>query len=190
MIAGIKINLIVAASKNDVIGKDNALPWRQSADLKRFKELTMDHAVIMGRKTYESLPGDLPGRKQVVMTRSDDYEVREGTEKAFSVGSALSIGVELSGKNDVFVIGGSSIFKMFMPIADIVYLTQIDSRVDGDTFFSLPKGHWDLVKEKSFEADNKNQYGYAFQVYTRSIRSENVYSSGHRSDMLGTTQES
>ena len=107
------ITLVVARASNGVIGKDGGLPWHISADLKRFKALTMGSVLVMGRKTFESLPGLLPGRRHVVLTRDPDWQA-DGVEVAHSVDEALAI----AGDEPVSVIGGAEIFRMFLPLAD------------------------------------------------------------------------
>jgi len=126
-----EITLIVARAQNGVIGRQGKLPWHLPADLKRFKALTMGSAMIMGRKTFESLPGILPGRRHIVMTRDPDWNV-EGVEVAHDVDSAL----DLAGGMPVSVIGGAAIFDLFEPIADRIELTEVLAEVQGDV--SMP----------------------------------------------------
>jgi dihydrofolate reductase len=134
-----KITLIVARATNGVIGRDGTLPWRISADLKRFKQLTMGTVMVMGRKTFDSLPGLLPGRRHIVLTRDRDWSV-EGAEIVHSVGEALA----LCGEEPISVIGGSEVFKLFLPLADRVELTEVLGDIDGDTVLPDPRdgGDW------------------------------------------------
>ncbi len=120
--------LIYARAENGVIGRDNALPWRLPADLKRFKALTIGKPMIMGRKTFESLPGLLPGRRHIVLTRDADWSA-EGAEVATSVDEALA----LAGAGDVAVVGGAEIYRLFMPLAARVELTEVHEQFAGDT---------------------------------------------------------
>jgi dihydrofolate reductase len=126
-----EITIVLARAINGVIGKDNDLPWHIPGDLKRFKALTMGSAMIMGRKTFDSLPGILPGRRHIVMTRDADWKI-EGTEVAHDVDSAI----KLCGATPISVIGGAAIFELFEPIADKIELTEVIAEVDGDV--SMP----------------------------------------------------
>lgn len=126
-----QITLVVARARNGVIGRGGTLPWRISADLKHFKRVTMGTVMIMGRKTFDSLPGILPGRRHIVMTRDPDWKV-EGTEVAHDVDSAIA----LAGDDDISVIGGAAIFELFEPIADKIELTEVIAEIEGDV--SMP----------------------------------------------------
>jgi dihydrofolate reductase len=125
------ITIVLARAINGVIGRDGGLPWHIPGDLKRFKALTMGSAMIMGRKTFDSLPGILPGRRHIVMTRDPQWAV-EGTEVAHDVESAIG----LAGDSDISVIGGAAIFELFEPIADKIELTEVIAEIDGDV--SMP----------------------------------------------------
>ncbi len=122
------VTLVVARAENGVIGKDGILPWHIPADLKRFKALTMGKPMVMGRKTFQSLPGLLPGRRHIVLTRDPNWTAA-GAEVVHDVGEAL----HLSGEPEVVVIGGADIFRMFDAIADRVELTEVHAAVEGDT---------------------------------------------------------
>ena len=140
--------LVAAIARGGVIGRDGGLPWRLPGDLARFRELTMGHAVVMGRRTWESLPErfrPLPGRRNVVVTRNPSWTA-EGVDRAGSLGAALGL---LTGDEHVFVIGGGSIFAEALPLADELVLTEIDLDVDGDTFF--PEWDRDAFEESSRE---------------------------------------
>ena len=121
------ITIVLARAINGVIGRDNDLPWHIPGDLKRFKALTMGSALIMGRKTFDSLPGILPGRRHIVMTRDADWTV-EGVEVAHDVDGAIA----LAGDTPISVIGGAAIFGLFEPIADRIELTEVLAEVEGD----------------------------------------------------------
>lgn len=125
------ITIVLARAINGVIGKDNALPWHIPGDLKRFKQLTMGSAMIMGRKTFDSLPGILPGRRHIVMTRDSGWNV-DGVEVAHDVDSAIAA----AGDDPISVIGGAAIFELFEPIADKIELTEVIAEIDGDV--SMP----------------------------------------------------
>jgi dihydrofolate reductase len=134
-----QITLVVARATNGVIGRDGGLPWRISADLKRFKALTMGSAMIMGRRTFDSLPGLLPGRRHIVLTRDRDWSAA-GAELAHSVGEAL----EMAGGEPVSIIGGAEIFELFLPHADRIELTEVHGDIIGDTVMADPRdgGDW------------------------------------------------
>ena len=126
-----QIVLIVAMARNRVIGKDGALPWHLSEDLKRFRSLTMGHPIIMGRKTYDSIGRPLPGRRNIVISRDPDLII-EGIETASSLQSALEITADA---DEVFVIGGQQIYQLALPMAERIELTLIDHDFDGDVLF-------------------------------------------------------
>ena len=129
-----RITLVVARATNGVIGRDGKLPWHLPADLKRFKALTMGSAMVMGRKTFDSLPGLLPGRRHIVLTRDREWEA-EGAEVARSVEEAL----QLAGSEPISIIGGAGIFELFMPVADRIELTEVLADVPGDTLIADPR---------------------------------------------------
>jgi dihydrofolate reductase len=140
--------LIYARADNGVIGKDNALPWRIPADLKRFKALTMSKPMIMGRKTFESFPSPLPGRRHIVLTR-DPAWAAEGAEVAHSLADALA----LAGEGDVAVIGGAEIYGLFMPLAARVELTEIHEAFEGDTVMEPLGPEWIEVSRDVQQAE-------------------------------------
>lgn len=162
-----QINIIVAASQNMVIGKGNDLPWHIPSDLKRFKELTSGHTVVMGRKCWESIPAKfrpLPNRKNVVVTRNTEY-VAEGAEVVHDFGQLLLDYVG-DGKDDdeVFIIGGAEIYQKAFSCADVVYLTLIHQDIDGDVkLVGFNKNNWVLRKaEKDLE---ENGYKFSYLTY-------------------------
>ena len=125
------ITIVLARAINGVIGRDNGLPWHIPGDLKRFKRLTMGSAMIMGRKTFDSLPGILPGRRHIVMTRDADWNV-EGVDVVHDIDSAIAA----AGDEPISVIGGAAIFELFEPIADKIELTEVIAEIEGDV--SMP----------------------------------------------------
>jgi len=145
------ITLVVARASNGVIGKDGGLPWHISADLKRFKALTMGSVLVMGRKTFDSLPKVLPGRRHVVITRDSRWRA-EGVEVAHSVEEALA----MAGAEPVSVIGGADIFALFLPLADRVELTEVLADFTGDTFLDDPRstGEWREVASDDHSDDD------------------------------------
>jgi dihydrofolate reductase len=126
------VSLIVAMTDERVIGKNNRLPWHVSEDLKRFKQLTMGHPIIMGRKTFDSIGRPLPGRQNIVITRDPNYQA-EGVTVVHNLCEALAASHQ--DQPEVFVIGGATIFEMALPLADKLYLTLIHQNIEGDTFF-------------------------------------------------------
>lgn len=128
------VTLIVARASNGVIGRDGKLPWHIPADLKRFKALTMGSAMVMGRRTFDSLPGLLPGRRHIVLTRDADWSAA-GAEVAHDVAGAL----RLAGEDRLSVIGGAEIFALFLPLADRIELTEVDGDISGDTLMPDPR---------------------------------------------------
>ena len=121
------ITIVVARAINGVIGRDNKLPWHIPGDLKRFKALTMGSAMVMGRKTFDSLPGLLPGRRHIVMTRDREWQA-DGAEVAHDADAALA----LAGEEPVSVIGGAAVFTLFEPLADRIELTEVLAEIEGD----------------------------------------------------------
>ncbi|MDQ3192333.1 MAG: dihydrofolate reductase [Bacteroidota bacterium] len=157
-------SFVVAVAKNNVIGKDNTLPWHLPADLRFFKNLTTGHHMIMGRKTFDSFGKPLPNRTSVVITRQNDYQP-EGCIVVHSIEEAIKVAAV---EEEIFIIGGSEIFKQTMPIADRIYLTRIHEDFEGDTIFpELNKEEWELKEKQDFEADEKNKYSYSFCIYER-----------------------
>jgi dihydrofolate reductase len=164
------VSLIVAVSKNGVIGREGVLPWRLPSDLKWFKKHTMGKPVIMGRKTWDSLPRKpLPGRRNVVLTRNERFHC-EGCEKASSVDDALKQASVAQG-DEVFVIGGGDIFRQFMGYADRIYLTEVDMNVSGDTIFAtLESQKWKLTFDEIHHASGEDSADFRFRIYERSAR--------------------
>lgn len=159
------ISLIVAMDKDRVIGVENRLPWHLPADLKRFKELTMGHHVIMGRKTFESIGKPLPGRTNVIVTRQHDYHV-EGCKVVHSLDAALML---TRGDAEAFVIGGGELFAHALEFADKLYLTEIDIQVGkGDAHFPvLDPSQWTLSEKTECQPDESNRFHYTYKTFTR-----------------------
>jgi dihydrofolate reductase len=148
MAGGQEIVLVVARARNGVIGRHGRLPWHLPADLKHFKRVTMGTPMIMGRRTFESLPGLLPGRRHIVITR-DPAWTAEGGETALSADEALA----LAGPGRVSVIGGAEIFDLFLPLADSIELTEIHAEVEGDTRLDLDLSGWRELSRERHEAE-------------------------------------
>lgn len=139
------ISLIAAMAENRVIGRGNAIPWDLPADLKRFRAITMGHPVVMGRKTFESIGGPLPGRKTVILTGSGDYRA-EGCVVVNSLREALDA---CAASDEVFICGGGEVYREALPLASRIYLTVVHLEVDGDTFFpEIPGGFTELEREE------------------------------------------
>lgn len=154
-------SIIVAKAENDVIGKDNKLIWYMPADLKYFKETTMGHYIIMGRKTFESQKKPLPGRTSIIITRNKNYTA-EGCMVVQSLEEAYRISEE-NNQKEVFILGGAEIYKLALPTTDKIYLTEIKASFEGDTYFpKINYQDWKEVKREEFQPDEKNAYPYAF----------------------------
>ena len=147
------ISMIVARSRNLVIGKENKIPWKISADLQFFKKVTMGYPIIMGRKTWESIGRPLPGRRNIVVSRNTSYSA-VGAELVSSLEQALD---SLKDFKRVFVIGGQQLFNQAFPLADELFITEIELQVEGDTYFEIPDpSNWqeiDRVQEKEGEIE-------------------------------------
>lgn len=158
------VTLIAAASENNIIGKDNKLIWRLSDDLKHFKELTKGHFVIMGRKTFESMPKALPNRTNVIITRKTDYKV----ENAIVVNSLEKALKVAENDNQPFIIGGGEIYKLSMEIADRIELTRVHTSIEGDTSFpEIDLEKWKEVKNEKRFKNEKNEYDFSFLRYDK-----------------------
>lgn len=165
-----RISLLLAASENNVIGKDNKLPWHLPNDLKYFKNLTWGMPILMGRKTFDSIGKPLPGRKSIVITRNKEWQ-HEGVDVVHSLDEAAERATAYGAK-EIFIIGGAEIFQSALPQADRIYLTRIHHHFDGDTFFpTLPPTQWQLASERFCEADEKNPYNHTYQVWERTANS-------------------
>jgi len=158
------ISLIVAKSKNNVIGKNNQLPWHLPADLAHFKNVTMGKPIIMGRKTFESIGKPLPGRRNIIITRNKNYAA-QGCDVFYSLDDALNA---LKNEMEVMIIGGANLYSQMLERASRLYLTEVDVDIDGDVFFSSPDPtKWQLISEQKCPIDQKNQYAYCFQVWEK-----------------------
>ena len=159
-----RISLLVAMARNRVIGRDNRIPWHLPADLKRFKELTMGHHIVMGRKTWDSINRLLPGRTTVIVTRNADF-AQPGAKIARSIEGALR---ECGADPEVFVIGGEQIFRVALPYAHRLYLSTIECDIEGDTRMpGIDSSAWQLTHEELHPADAANALPWKFQIYDR-----------------------
>ena len=155
------ISMIVGMAQNRVIGKDNQLPWHLPADLAWFKKITMEKPIIMGRKTHESIGKALPGRQNIIITRNKDLSFVD-CDVVHSPDEAIAL---VANKPELMVIGGALIYELFLPMAERLYITQVDTEVAGDAFFPDYEAvaDWKLVFVENHEADDRNEYSYSFQ---------------------------
>jgi len=166
-------SIIVAASENNVIGKDNRLPWHLPADLKYFKYTTWGLPIIMGRKTFESIGKPLPGRENIIITRNNDYKAT-GATVVTSITDAIKMAESLDVK-EMFIIGGAELFKSTMDLVQKIYLTRVHTVVDGDVFFpSLKNENWKMTSEIKMEPDEKNEFPLSFQVWEKLKSDDNL----------------
>jgi dihydrofolate reductase len=158
--------LVVAAAKNNAIGKEGNLPWHLPNDMKYFKNITWAMPVIMGRKTFEALGKPLKGRKNIIISRRNDFKP-EGAIVVNNFEDALFVAKETDAK-EAMIIGGGEIYKMAFEKASRIYLTRVDAEPEGDTFFpELDKKEWKLVHQTDNPADEKNLYAHSFQVWEK-----------------------
>jgi dihydrofolate reductase len=159
------ISIIVAVSDDWGIGKDNELLWNISEDLKRFKRLTMGNTIIMGKKTWESLPKrPLPGRKNVVLT-DDPKECVDGSVTAYSIEDSLG---KCDKSEEIFIIGGGSIYRQFMPFADRLYITHVHKKAPADIYFpEIDMNIWEVVEKEEFPVSETVAIPYTYVVYER-----------------------
>ena len=156
-----RISLIVAVAENGVIGANNHLPWKLPADLKHFKQLTLRHSMIMGRKTFDSIGTPLPGRTNIVMTHQKETKI-DGALVAHSLEKALLLAGDAE---EIFVIGGAALFAQALPFAGRIYLTRIHHDFEGDTTWQeLDSAHWHETSRQDFSPDAQNPYPYSFLI--------------------------
>lgn len=161
-----KISIIAAIADNYAIGKSNNLPWHLPADLKHFRQLTTGHAVVMGKRTFESLPrGPLPNRKNIVLTSVMSEGVNEGYFEADSLEDALFL---CEHEEQVFIMGGATVYNQCIDKIDYMCITWVHSHFAADTYFpEVDFDKWQEIKREDFEVDEKNQYPYSFVEYKR-----------------------
>lgn len=160
------LSIIAAISDNNVIGKENKLIWSIPADLKRFKELTTGHTIIMGRKTFESLGRVLPNRKHIVLTRDINYKVED--ENVEIINDVEQLDKFINKNEENFIIGGAIIYKQFIDKVDKMYITKIHRKFEGDAYFPIIKeDEWEIVEQLPGIKDEKNPYDYEFITYKR-----------------------
>ncbi len=164
------ISAVLAVSTNDILGAENSLPWRISNDLRWFKKNTLGKPMIMGRKTYESLPGILPKRPHIILTRDTDYKV-DGAIIAHTAQEALEIATETASKigaDEIAVVGGGEIYRLFLPHIQRFYLTRVHTLIEGDTaFFPLSDKEWRTDFSEFHEKSEKDEYDHTFLILNR-----------------------
>jgi dihydrofolate reductase len=160
------LNIVVAASENNVIGKNNRLLWTLPNDMKFFKNTTWAMPVIMGRKTFESLGKALNGRTNIVVTTKTDFSA-PGAIVVHNLEQAVAAAGSTDAR-EAYIIGGGEIYRQALPICDRVYLTRIHTNLEGDTFFpELPKENWRMHSVLHFPTDDKHQFAYSFEVWDK-----------------------
>ncbi len=160
------LSIIVAKAKNNVIGKNNELIWHLPKDLKRFKELTTGHTIIMGRKTFESLGRVLPNRKHIIFTQNPDFKVND--ENVEIVHSMLQIQEYIEDEEEHFVIGGAMIYNLLMPYVTKMYVTQIEKEFEGDAFFPrIDENIWEVIEKSEVMEDVNSHLKYEYITYKR-----------------------
>lgn len=158
------LTMIAAAAENNALGKDNDLIWHISEDLKRFKRLTTGHAIIMGRKTFESMPKALPNRTNIVLTKRKDYQA-QGAEVVHTVEDALDLV-----KEDVqpFIIGGGQIYSLFMPLCDRIELTRVHHEFEADVYFpDIDLNEFEVIAEEYVSKTEEQPYNYTYLTYQK-----------------------
>jgi dihydrofolate reductase len=165
------ISSIVAVAKNNVIGKDNDMPWHLPADLAYFKKTTQGHHIILGRKNFEAIGRPLPKRTNVIVTRNKAFAC-SNCEVVYSVEEAMDV-AKTNKESEAFIIGGGTIYEQSKAYWQRLYLTEIDLEVEGDVYFpELNWSEWNLVFEKKHTKDEKNPYDYTFKVFEKKAFSE------------------
>ena len=165
-----RISLILAVSRNGVIGRDGVIPWRNSTDMRRFRSLTMGKPIIMGRKQYDTVGKPLEGRDNIVVTRNPDFSA-PGIHAAASMEAALELAATLArqrGADEIMVIGGAQIYALALPKADRIYLSRVEAEVDGEVRYDLGDlSSWVVVSRQECPAGTKDQFGHTFCVLDR-----------------------
>ena len=158
------VSIVVAMSSNAVIGSNGGLPWHLSADLKRFKSITMGKPIVMGRKTHDSIGKPLPGRENVILTRDDNYQADGCT----IINELNDIYKRCSEVDEVMIIGGSQLYAQVLPLAKKLFITEVHAEVDGDTCFpDFDRQQWREIERQDFKANEKNDFDYSFVVLKR-----------------------
>ena len=159
-----KIAIIVATDEQGLIGRENDLPWKLSADLQFFRRTTMGKPIVMGRNTHESIGRPLPGRRNIIVTRQPDYQA-DGCEVVHSIDEAMQL---CDDAEEVMIMGGASLYEQMLPCCHRLYLTKVHARLEGDTWFpAWSEQDWQLLSCEEHKADEHNQFDYSFMLYER-----------------------
>lgn len=166
-----RIALIVAVARNGVIGRDNQMPWRLPGELQYFKATTLGKPIVMGRKTFQSLGRPLPGRTNIVITRDKSFSAPDGVVVVDTVDAALAAAdaiAQRDGVDEIMVIGGAEIYRQTLPLADVLYVTEVQADVEGDAFFpAVDVAQWQPVKREPVPAATPETFAYDLVVYCR-----------------------
>ena len=162
-----KISSIVAVSENHVIGVDNDLPWRLPSDLKFFKEMTLGHHILMGRKNFDSMGRPLPGRTNIVITRNKEFY-----HSGVVIRNDIMAGIEYAreaGEKELFIVGGEQIYRQTMELWNTLYLTRVHTNIEnGSAFFpEIENTSWQMLESKKVDTDEKNPFAHSFQIFER-----------------------
>ena len=159
-----QVSIIVAMDRNRVIGKNDNLPWHISSDLQNFKKITMGNPIVMGRKTHESIGRPLPGRENIILTRDRNYQV----EGCIVLQSLDDVFEHCKDTDEIMITGGSEIYQQSLEYASRLYLTEVHTEVEGDTFFpEFDRSEWKEISRENFKADEKNEFDYSFVILER-----------------------
>lgn len=160
------LSIIVSKAKNNIIGKDNSMLWKIPDDLKRFKEKTLGHTIIMGRKTFESLGGILPERKHIILSRNPDFNI--DSEYVKVAHSLLELQDYINDEEEHFVIGGTIVYNLLMPYCKKMYVTQLDKNFEGDSLFpKINEEEWKEVERQKGPEDGINNFDYEYITYIK-----------------------
>ena len=161
------ISIVVAAAENGVIGKDNQLLWKLSSDLKRFKQITSNHFILMGRKTFESIGKPLPNRTTLIISRNKEC-IYENCSVFSSIHEAIVFAAQQN-QTEIFVIGGGEIYKQILPLANTIHLTLVHTEMEGDTYFEYDDSNWEVTHSEFIPKDDKNEYDSTYFILNRQI---------------------
>lgn len=160
-----QISIIIAVSNNGVIGRDNQMPWHLSDDLKRFKKLTSSHCIVMGRKTYDFIGKPLPNRTNIIISRNKDLTI-EGVVICNNIEQAIDF-AKAQNEKELFIIGGGEICRQALSITDTIYLTKVDTELEGDAFFSFDESKWQISEIEYIPKNEKNEFDSEFMILKR-----------------------
>lgn len=158
------ISFIVAYAKNQVMGKNNQLPWQIHDDLQLFKAYTLNKPIVMGRKTFESIGRPLPQRRNIVLSRKNDYHPKN-IEVYHSIQAINDL---LINEPEIMIIGGAEIFQLYLPFVEKIYLSKVDAQIDGDVFFpNWKEQNWQRIKHQRYPQNAKNEFAFDFEIWEK-----------------------